>query len=235
MDQAPEFAPEDWYNPWYEVCIEFQPRRDDARLGRAVAALWSSPLLDGPWDGQGYRQRMDPRASRPFESEREYGLLRLPGRPPIGCFLLGIREMTAEELEFEPDPDELPCADWLELIIPVAMLERAFPVYGDLGLKVRANPWLEELHGYLLQLVEAVYAVAPFNLALIGIARSGDLSEYTVSAEDAEFGGIVASPGLNARIQPVSRAPVVLASGLCWYPYTEGTIGISFSIPPAFF
>jgi hypothetical protein len=227
MNQPPPCAPDDWLGSFYELCIELQPAGDDVRLRRALAALWRAPLLEGVWTEQEYQHRVTADAELPLYGRRQHGLLRLPGLPPTACIALVVREGGSDDPDDEPPPaPDVPFADWLDLCIPMGMLERVFPVIWP--LEVAANPWLTDLNDALVQLAEAVYIATSYNLALIGEEISGMWSEHTIPIDEVAFGGVLTSPALDAKVRPASRIPVQLSSGLNWYAYTHGTVGLGF-------
>jgi hypothetical protein len=139
------FQEEDWYGTYYELAIEYRPKSDDARILDALRAMWKAPAVEGVWSWKDYAQRHN-LLSEPMDFERfqyGYGLLRLPGRQPIGCISFVIRE------------DNELGADWLAFSVPTGMLSLVESVEHPLWPRHR-NPWMDELDGVLLQMAQGI-------------------------------------------------------------------------------
>lgn len=200
---------EDWYGSWYDLAIEVGPAGDDRRLLEALGAVWRAPGLRGPWPrpdaGAGARP-VDVHLPLAFEDvQRLYGVLHLAGHGPLGCLSVVVREESPGG------------ADWLDVSVPTSMLRHEFPVRYPL---IRTdNPWLREIDRALLLIADAVYAAAPFALALVGEEASGWTSAREITAEYvAQAGGCLLPPALAHRLR-LDGAAAVSPSGLRWFPH----------------
>lgn len=197
---------ERWFGSYYELAIEFYPRGDDARLLRALAAMWASPLLRGPWPEREQlgRAPTPPQRLEVEGSNRLYGLLQLPGALSIGCLSLTVREEHG--------------SDWLDFCLPTGMLQLAFPV--RYPMKREDNPWLPAVDQVLLSMAERVYQASPFDMALIGEEASGQLRAQELTAVALARGGVLVPPSLTHQLGS-SSAAVALPNGLHWFPWRD--------------
>jgi hypothetical protein len=134
MKRAEYLRDENWYGSFYEIAVELGPMGDDALAVQALHALWSQPEVRGPW-----RERTD----FDFRSDVSgitindvclYGCLRISDDRDVGCMSHLIREESG--------------ADWLDLSVPLGMLEGRFPV--SYPLDVAANPWMSDIEERLV-------------------------------------------------------------------------------------
>ena len=226
MDQREYIWRSNWHGSFYELAMEFHPTGDDARLLAALQALWSDPAVHGPlespytWPEQettllsipavpmpvleavaqvGLPQTLDPEGP-----EHLYGLLTPAGRPAIGIVCVMVREQGG--------------SDWLDLCCPTGMLGYR-PELNDYG-SYETNLWVDGIDEVLLRIAAAVYAAAPFDLALIGEEVSGQGYAGTVTPMDLARGGYLLPSDLLQRLQP--EVPSVrLSSDLHWFPYAD--------------
>lgn len=194
---------ERWFGSYYELAIEFYPRGDDARLLRAVAAMWASPLLHGPWPEREQLGRT-PASPQRLDAEgfnRLYGVLHLPQGTTIGCGSLTVREEQG--------------ADWLDFYLPMGMLERMFPI--TYPLDRARNPWRSSVDQVLVDMAGRVYQAAPFDLALIGEEVSGSASARALTTDELAERGVLLPAAVVHEFKP-RGTPIPLASGLTWFP-----------------
>src|SRR6266487_4044744 len=149
MDRNDFLKGENWYGSYYELAIEFCPDGNDARLLRAIQALWQSEFLTGPWSR---RENYMASAEMPILLERDpnrlYGLIELPGRDAIGCLSMTVREEEG--------------SDWLDLCIPTGMLDLIFTVrYPLFSENWGVNPWMDDVEKAFVQIAETVYKASP--------------------------------------------------------------------------
>ena len=79
------------------------------------------------------------------------------------------------------------------------------------------NPWLSEIDHVFITIAEKIYALSPFNLAIIGEEVSGYRHAQTITVGDLVRGGYLVPPVLVQHLRPhVSYG--FLPSGLCWFP-----------------
>jgi hypothetical protein len=212
MDPREFLDRENWLGSFYELAIEVAPYGDDARLLTAQQALWRAPSLDGPYlapyesPDVAFRPVSLPTTIGPEDTRHLHGVLHLPGDRSLGCKSVIVRE-----------PDR---SDWLIFCVPTGMLGLVFPhiVY---PLERTANPWLDEVDHTFLALAGAVYAVAPFNLALVDEEVSGTYSAGEINTRSLPKCGCLVSPDVVAQLQPDLQPDlqsVVLPSGLHWFP-----------------
>lgn len=191
----------------YELAIEYRPKGDDARILDGLRALWKPPDVGGVWAWKDYLHRHNLSEGLEFEEfQHGYGFLHLPGRPPIGCGSVVSRE-----------DDELG-ADWLVFYVPTGMLELVVAVEYPLWPRAR-NPWMDGLDGVLLQMAQRVYAVSPFQLALIGEEVTGGSRADQLRSEDVVRGGYLVGPEVFGRLRLDRARTVTLAGGLRWFPW----------------
>lgn len=220
-----------WLGSFYELSMEYRPSGDRARLLAAVRALWRAPYLAGPYPSpydqphegspewwaaqrmafeQPYRQPGPlpeplalPEALEAGDADLLQGTVTLPGRHAMGCHV----QITWDAAG----------ADLLQLEIPVGMLELAFEV--DYPIMPATNPWVPEVEEALRQVGEAVYAAAPFALALIGEEVAGNVQAPNLTVERARYGGSLLLPAsLAERLRP-SMPATEGAHGLWWFPW----------------
>jgi hypothetical protein len=200
--------PENWRGAFLELAIELGPR-DNSRLRGAVAACWSHPRLLGPL--------FDPRTHEPFRPIEDVmgqdggwnwsaaGQLRLD-EAIVGCATYAIRD---------------PRVDWLDLSIPVGMLELAYDV--TYPLTRESNAWLASVDLVLAAIGDHVASHVPYELALIGEevlgAWSSDPDDRgAIMREQIEkYGGALIGRRLWNRLDP-SVPSVQLSSGLRYVP-----------------
>ncbi len=135
--------------------------------------------------------------------QHHYGLIRLPGTAPIGCLSAIVREDAG--------------AEWVELGIPMGMLDLVFQVRHPLYPK--PNPWMPIVDHVLLEIAEHVYAEAPFDLAALGeeagavvdpaALTAADLPGSDLLVPESRLAGLGNSGGGQARLH-----------GLWWFPNT---------------
>lgn len=202
MKRAENVRDENWYGSFYEIALELGPTGNDALAMQALQALWSQPEVRGPW-----RERTD----FDFQSDvsgitindvRLYGSLRINDDNEVGCMSHLIREESG--------------ADWLDLSIPIGMLEDRFPV--SYPLDVATNFWMSDFEERLVKIAAAIYRVAPFRLGLVGEEASGASSAAEITAEDCERGGVLVPLALWRKLAP-KRQPVLLPEGLAYVSF----------------
>lgn len=200
---------DNWRGTFLEAAIDLGPP-DDSRLRAAFEAAWSSPLLTGPLD--------PPRRDRPagipdkFEPDAivfTSGIIDLPAASrPLGCEVIAVRDAVS---------------DWLDIAVPEAMLQLAF----HFKYLFEGGSWMDDVERGLALIADSVYAVVPFDLAIVGEETSGTFYANPPSAGFAitkqvvdDQGGHLLSPRLHDRLQPERRGEK-LPSGLIWIPRPE--------------
>jgi hypothetical protein len=198
-----------WYGGFYELAIEYVPKGDDERLLKAIAAIWGSPLLTGPWqDRNQFGEASFLPDSLEFDSDNHlYGVLELPNRQSLGCLTVLVRES-----------DDSDSTDRVDFCIPTGMLDLVFPVSYPLARS--DNPWMKLIDPILLSLAERVYQASPFDMASIGEEVSGNPRRSTLSESTLVHGGIVL-PSAFAKTFAASNAAIALPSGLHWFPPSD--------------
>jgi hypothetical protein len=134
----------------YELAIQLGGA-DTKRLGAALAGIWSSRLLAGPWAD---RAHTDPVAEPRVERDGAQ-LLRgqlLVGTDWLQCSLSPVREPGAE--------------DWLYLGVTLGELGHWYDV--ELPLERATNPWIQELETAFVGVATDLYELVPFVWGLIG-------------------------------------------------------------------
>jgi len=207
MDRHEYLRDENWYGSFYEISLELGPVGNDALAMQALRALWSQPEVRGPW-----RERSD------FDSEPDDAAIEIGEGHLYGCFILD-------------DGSEVGCisylvradgkSDWLDLAIPVGMLERRFSI--SYPLDTATNPWMVEFDERLARIGAAIYDVAPFRLGLIGEEASGVRSASELTAQDCERGGFLVPLSLWGKLAP-KREPAMLTKEIAYFAYLGGHI-----------
>ena len=233
---AERYSRKDFLGPAFCLSLELGFAGDNTH---ATAALWSCPLVEGPWAEPGNIGRPvchgDPTSSR-------FGLLTssLVGRPlPFRLSL--IREERAQPPKPLDEPQEVrvefgvqtqQASDWTTLDIPVSALAAVWPV--DITWSVAGQLWLLPLCRALADVADHVHAHAPILGGVVGEETSGCWRVPTQTrAGEAEQGypplavlstevvekrgGFVVTPELWRRLAPRANA-IALPSGLLYAP-----------------
>jgi hypothetical protein len=141
----------------YEIAIELSVRADERRLREAVATLWKSGLVEGPWlsieeIGVGPTVPLDQLS---LEESWAYGLI--VGEKPLACVMHCIRESGG--------------SDWLDVSVSSPILESVLGIK-DLS-ELDDDPRLEPVDESFAKIADRIYSAVPFELALIGEEVSG--------------------------------------------------------------
>lgn len=167
-----------WNGGYYELAIELGPR-SEARLEKALLALWGNAGLDGCYVRRDLEPVDQQRAQPSLPLLKRYGHLlgvaTLPGGGKVACGVCAVREEGS--------------IDWLDLYLPMGTLSTVYDVGAfpfDDGKD--SQMWREPLDRCLVELAQSVYAVTPFELALIGHEVSGRIyaAEIAVSGIPTE-------------------------------------------------
>jgi hypothetical protein len=198
MDPISFAAPENWNGPSYELAISLlhdTVGRD--AVPRAARILWAQPQLQGPWLARS--DYPDPlKVTNPREALTGCGLVSLPDGQRLGCEVVLIPEREG---------------DWLDLCLPLGMVEAAFEVRYERAFE----PWMGAVNQVFVQVADAIFHEVPFNLALIGEEVSGSTDEHRFRVKDLESAGFLLSPEF-CRQAGVTGTAVILPSGLRWFP-----------------
>ncbi|MGE3976305.1 MAG: hypothetical protein AB7F94_01820 [Nitrospira sp.] len=202
MEMTEFRSKENWQGSFYELCLELGPAGSDTLAIRALEMLWRQPELHGPWVE---RSDYDP-AANPVEPSIQhstyYGYLTLTDRKEVGCASYLIR------VEGE--------SDWLNLSIPMGMLELRYPL--SYPLDRSTNPWLEQVDELFARLARVIYKEATFQLGLVGEEASGANSAATLTKEDCQRGGLLVPWPLWQQLKP-SREVADISNGLVHVPF----------------
>jgi hypothetical protein len=181
---------ENWYGQCYELAIDYSENASDAVLVPALRALWSSPLMHGPFEGP-YASRgagvRDARILTTLQSEdpiTQYGIIELSNGKSVGCkFIYG-------------------SFPWFILCIPAGMLDLVYTL--SYPLDFEANQlWMSQVNEVLLSIAQHICVAAPFDLAVIGEEAGAVSAQVTnITAEQLERGGCLISSALFRRLQP---------------------------------
>jgi hypothetical protein len=195
-----------WRGSFYELAIDYSGVPAEQRLP-VVNALWTSPLLRGPFAGP-YAEHQEtlrpvplPAALVPTGSIDFCGVLRLPGRRSVGC------HVSAN------------VAEWMIFAIPTGMLELVYGV--TYPIEPHDNPWMQEVDEALVDLAQHAYTTMQFELAAIGEEAAALLPRAAgITAERLDEGGYLISSGLFERAHPGAMWDV-LPAGLRWRPWRD--------------
>jgi hypothetical protein len=186
-----------WAGGFYELAIELGPR-SDTRLESAPLTLWQNVRLEGCYLRRDFepanQQRLQPSLSLLERYGHLLGVATLPNKSQVTCGVVAIREDSG--------------IDWLDFYLPMGALATAYDVGAfpfDDGKD--SQWWREPLDGWLVELAQAVFAAAPFSLALVGHEVSGH-----AYAADLSLNGIPAERWDGYLWQETAN--------LLWYPPT---------------
>ncbi|MDQ0271613.1 hypothetical protein [Cytobacillus purgationiresistens] len=124
---------ETWFGGYYELSIEFYPTGDNERINQALTALCSNSHLNGLWMEKTFHQKdmiVPPILIEDNSVQQFYVILTTAGGIKVPGMISIIR-ISGE-------------SDWLDLSIPLRVLELIYPV--KYPLLVELNPWLKEIH-----------------------------------------------------------------------------------------
>lgn len=197
-----ESAAENWLGSYYELAIEVSTAPDDQRLRASVEQLWScTAVVAGPWlDKEVTRDMAIPRLPAVEEMAASYGVLRIPELGDVRCVSWVIREVGRG-------------SDWIDLCVPTSALEPfglAYPLMSETPCTL-----INAIDRALLNIAIAIFAVAPFELALIGEEVSGMWSSATVTRHDVMHGGFLLPDKLARQTGALPQAEIV-APELWW-------------------
>jgi hypothetical protein len=236
---ADRYSREDFLGPAFCLSLELGFAGNDAHATAALTALWSCPLVEGPWAEPGDIGRI---ASRGGPATSPFGLFTSgPVGHSLPFSLSLIREERAQPPAPPDDPQEVRIefgvqtrqpSDWATLDIPVRALAAIWPV--DITWSVAGQPWLLPLCRALADVADHVHTHAPILGGVMGEETSGcwrvptrmRVSEAeqgypplaVLSAEVVEErGGFLVTPDLWRRLAPRVDA-VALPSGLLYTP-----------------
>jgi hypothetical protein len=157
VDRATYCSPQTWHGSAFDLGLEYRATAGDQLFLRAAETLWRYPALTGPWpnvEEYGHSIQITPDNMLPRDSTLSlYGLLRLQDGREAACSSFVVRPNDG--------------SDSLSLHLPSGMLEQLFPV-AYIPMSVKTNPWLRDIEYLLADIAEWVYAVAPFELAVLG-------------------------------------------------------------------
>jgi hypothetical protein len=201
------FDRQQWLGAFRELAIELRSG-DPQRLLDATRAAWATRVLRGP-------------VGPPFGG----------GAPPLDDSLLRLDPVVNlyGEIAVDGIDDPLPCkvvwvrdrdADWLDVCVPEETIEAAqVPVSGETDLAKKQKL----VDRVLAHVADAIFAVVPFDLAIIGTEVSGAFSarspetRFSIISAIEHQGNFLLSPELWDELHPtVTR--IELPSGLLWVP-----------------
>lgn len=172
-----------WTGGHYELKIWLGPP-SDARIGEALASIWESPLLEGP-----YRERDKEPADQPLSGpvgDHLFGLAKIRGvRLPFGTFVVREEDQRGTRL-----------GDFVDLYLPLGGLSIIYPVGSyPFGSIEAARNWRPEVDAWFVQLLWGLKRPFLFQLGIVGFevemtpaTAAGLLSEQ---AEGGRFDGII--------------------------------------------
>lgn len=206
MNRESFLTRDSWLGQYYELGMAFRPQGDEQRLLQATSAVWRSPRLVGPWADRSQYPKPPVRVDAQYIAglDRLYGVLQLTPEKQVGCLTFVIREEAVY--------------DWLLLCIPTGMLGEVFPV--NYPLYSEPNEWMREVDRVFLDIAEATYPSAPFQLAVLGeeaslVFYTGDLTPESVPGTD-----LLLPDHLFEQLGKPEGGNI-LPSGLHWFPMRD--------------
>ncbi|MCX4539194.1 hypothetical protein [Streptomyces sp. NBC_01565] len=169
MGDGGNFSESTWHGGFYELAIEVGPR-DDARLQRALTAVWSAADVQGCYGDMRRAPGQQESVGCTVESLTEFGhvlgQVRLPTGQIVACGCMTIREEG-------DDP-----VDWLDFYLPIGALDEA-------GFDIeRAQSYRSPvLDDWLAAIGTAVFHAVDFHAAFIGFETSGCSDAATLGGE----------------------------------------------------
>lgn len=173
MNYSDFINPNLWIGGFYELSMEFHPVGDHGRLNQALVALGNLDFFNGLWkERQHYLSDI---ISLPIDIDDDsvnqfYGTLTLSDGNTLPCVVTIVRII-----------DE---SDWLDIGIPLAILERVYPL--NFSLAPELNPWLVKIDEVFIRIAKKLFDRSPFELALIGEEISGYTNQETITLEELE-------------------------------------------------
>ncbi|WP_239516196.1 MULTISPECIES: hypothetical protein [unclassified Streptomyces] len=176
MGDCGTFSESTWHGGFYELAIEVGPR-DDARLQRALTAVWSAAGVEGCFGDVRRAPGEQESVGCTVESLTEFGhvlgQVRLPTGHTVACGAMTIREEG-------DDP-----VDWLDFYLPIGALDEA-------GLDIERprsyrSPVLDD---WLATIGAEVFRAVDFHAGFIGFETSGCSDAATLGGELPESRGI---------------------------------------------
>jgi hypothetical protein len=188
---------DNWAGGFYELAIELGPH-SETRLETALRVVWQDARLHGCYVRRDIdpvdQQRVEPSLPSLERYGRLLGVATVPNGRTVACGTVAIREEGG--------------SDWLDFYLPMTALSTVYDV-GAFPFEdgKDSTGWREPLDAWLAELAQAVFAVAPFSLALVGHEASG-----------RSYAAEIATSGV-----PAERWDGYLwqeGGKLCWYPPT---------------
>lgn len=183
---------ENWTGGFYELAFELGPT-DDARLERALLALWREASVVGCFAAVNHGPALHTPVSLTLDSlvARGHlrGVVRLPDEHNIVCGVVAVR--------FEDG------TDWLDFYLPLGALARTdsriggYPFGDDSGEP--ALIWRRPIDDWLAGVGTRVFEEVHFRLGVIGMEASGEM-------EAADVGEGVPDRRQDGLLVPSSRA-----------------------------
>jgi len=208
--------------PAFDLLLQLGPAVDDAQIAAAAEAVWTCPMVAGPWSVSSRIGKVGPLRPDPSERGRRlnqsrFGLLTVDEAGSALPFVLSLIHDRS---------------DWLTLAVPVAALRSRYAV-NDTWV-VADQPWLIPFSHVLAAIADHVHRRTPIQMGVVGEEASGCWhSPYSERDEEAfqnyppsavlttdvieQRGGFVVPPKLWLQLAP-RIAPVVLSSGLLYAP-----------------
>lgn len=206
---------ENWAGTYYELAIELSPKGDDAKILAALDCISNIPQFRGAWnhpdDIRGkctdppHLEDYQPIAMDSLENQF-VGTLTFGDEIVVGCTVIVIRE------------DKEDGSDWIDIAIPLSMLERVFPV--DYPLTLTKNPWIQEVDDQFLDIAKRIYNVVAFQLAIIGEEVSGRTYHHRFSPRDVNRAIYVLPKELAEKASEFCN-PLHLTADLSYLPMDD--------------
>ena len=220
--------------PDFDLSLELGAAGDDAHVAAALSALWTCPLVDGPWADAGAIGVADQQGpvSEWLDTKRwRFGCLRMNAiSRSIPFMVRHVREQHAPAEQLAAKTQEP--SDWLTFAIPVGVLRSAWSV--DNSWITDNQPWLRDLCLLLAGIADHVHHGVRSVAGVMGEEASGcwrnptsaralaahqgypPLAVMTAEVIEAR-GGFVLPIALWKRLAP-SVDPCIMPSGLHYVP-----------------
>jgi hypothetical protein len=226
--------------PDFDLSLELGAAGDDQHVAAALSALWTCPVVDGPWADAaaiGVTEQQGSVSEWPDTKRWRFGLFRMDDITlslPFVVHCIREQKAPAEQLaakiQFGIQTQEP--SDWLTLGIPIGVLRSVWSV--DNSWVTDNQPWLRDLCLLLAGIADHVHQGAGIVVGVMGEEASGCWRNPTaaraheahqgypplalLTAEVIEArGGFVLPIELWKRLAPGIN-PCIMPSGLHYVP-----------------
>jgi hypothetical protein len=191
---------ENWTGGFYELAFELRPT-DDARLERALVALWREASVVGCFAPVTHQPALHTAVPLTLDSLVAHGhlrgVVRLPDEQDMVCGVVAVR--------FENG------ADWLSFYLPLGALTRTDPAIGGYPLADDSGEpaliWRRPIDDWLAEVGTRVSVEVPFRIGVIGMEALGefDVADLAGGVPAQRQDGILVPTGSALNYHPANQ------------------------------